>query len=842
MVYNYFIFSLNMSLILSSLFSFVILLITIYRMRLLRLVIILNIFLLIVNSAIAQEIIKKYNCCGVTVSSKDEIIPNKFYEEVLVNIIFDQINYFLEEHNFQSKKKDSVLIRAAKDQSIYMAKTKDVNTIRSKKNNRYTKDRLIASGGSGLGVELVTKNNIRSGKIPYNYAKVANDVVFRWFASSKTVNLFESTKYDLVGIGVTLDEKKVKVYISLIFGNYKSFNDGVKYISQLKVPYTTKTKGLKPQDYKTCKKLNRYNNLIDLQKGLTVQDNVIYFETDDLSSFKKIINLKKDGIAVDILQKSQFNCSYPNIIDYSKINQGILTKKIFSKKLFKNNIAEDSDNKNKFKVEIATLPQGIDEDVELNLVVIKDKSVCKILYKSFLIKPDGCYKKNINFIADTITINTTFRYKPETDSIKISMKIPFENNKYTYKQEDIEKFISLLEEPKFIIYKLQITAYSSIEGAEQKNKILQEKRAKSIEKALENRQATVIETDINTLFNWDDFRKDIKNTKYSKLGDMSMHEAREYISKNKLAKELEPILQNHRYAQIDMSIYYDISGDNEQPYVLKKINDAINDEDNIMALYIEKYIMKQILNGRYSMQILDKIKIPYNNLFAGLLMNKIWLKYHFNKITIDEYSSEVDSLYSLAPDNEYILFNNSLLKVESEKPFKSLNEADLLQIQVDNMYYTSLTKNIIDAVNIKLQIKKIEYADSINSNVKIKKQYLNKLKQVIDLNNETIENTLKLANIFIENNDYKFALELLEYKITSPDVTKELLLSYVSLCSRVEERMHTQKFNFAMGRIYHLDSNLFCKLFNGNYFSFKLLENNYIKKKYCKYCNKKQSN
>jgi hypothetical protein len=794
------------------------------------------ILLLVFGNTNGQEVRKSYECCDTTINSKDEIIPNKFYEKILEDIIFDQINYYLGDRNFEIKKKDSLLIKVAKSQAVYMAENNTVTIIRNSKNNKTTADRLKALGGSGFGKELVTKNNIRSGKIPYTYSKVANDIVFRWFTSSKTIKLFETTQYNTIGIGVKLGKKKTKVYVSLILGNFKSFNNGIKYISNLPIPYSEKTYGLDVRDDKICKKVDKSQNIIDLQDGLSCEDNIIYFETNDLKSLKKLIDYKKDGLAVDILQKEQFNCNTPNIINYSNLNQGVLTKRIFSKKLFKNNIIDKDEYPNGFKTQLAILPDNISDNIELNLVVIKDKKVCKILPKSFLIYPKGIYNKDISLVADTVTINTKFIYKPKADSIELSMRIPFENNKYTYKSKDIEKFINLLNEPKFIIYKLKITAYSSIEGSEKENRILQKKRAESIEKALENRQTNVINTEIKTSFNWNDFKKDIKHTKYNKLENMNMTEAQEYIRKNNLNKELEYILKNHRYAQIDMSIFYDISGDNEQIYVLKKINDAIIDKDNIMALSIEKYIMKQILNDRYNVQILDKINIPNDYMFAGLNMNKFWLQYHKNKITLDELILKVDSLYLLSPENEYIAFNHCLLRVENI-PLRSLNNASLLQSQIDKLYYTSLSKNIIDNINIKMQLKQLDYVDSIPNNKRIKKQYLDKLKQVINLNEETIENTLKLAEIFVENNDYPFAIDLLEYKITQPDVPKELLLSYVSLCSKYEDRMHTKRFNYAMGRIYNISPELFCKLFNGDYFSFKVLENNFIKQRYCKYCN-----
>lgn len=793
------------------------------------------IFILVSHiNAIGQEINKTYTIGEVTVSSKQEIEPDLFHENIIGEIIFDQINYLLEKRGFDGKQKNEILIQAANDQATYMAFVESAKLIRDENVKTETLDRLRAYGGSGFGKELVSKSSISSGKIPYTYAKVANDIAFKWFTSSKTVKMFESSQFNLIGIAVKLDEKGRKIYISVILGNFKSFNDGPKYLSNLKVPYSTKTYGLKQQNKAFCKKVNKYENLMDLQKGLIVEDNIIYFESDNIRSIQKLIGSKKDGFAVDILQKEQFECENPNIVDYNRINQGVLTKRIYSKKIFKKNIV-DEEIPNGLKVELAIIPENITNDYELNLVVIKNKSVCKTIPKSFIIKPSGKYERDVVLIADTVTINSRFQYKPTADSIELSMRIPFENKKYTYKSQDIEEFINLLNEPKFLIYDLKITAYSSIEGTDIENRKLQQKRAESITKALKNRQADITNTKIIPAYNWDDFKKDINGTRYKVLDSMNIEEAQQYIKKNNLNKELESILKNHRYAQIDMKIFYDIVGENEQPFVIKNFNDALIIEDRITALSIEKFIMKQVLNYRYKPDILNKLEIPNAEIYAGLIMNKLWLQHYTKQISTNEFLVKVDSLSLLSPDNEYITFNNLLLQI-TEVPFTNTNRASQLQTQVDKLYYTPLSKRIIDGLNIKLQFKQLDFLDTIANNQKLKKVCIKKIKEIVDLNDETMQNSLKLAELFMEINDYEYAIKTLEHWVTHPNTTEKLLLSYVSLCSQYEMTMHTQKFNYAMTRIRELNPQQFCDLLNGNSFSLKVFENNFIKDEYCKYC------
>jgi len=789
----------------------------------------------ITNYAITQEIEKTYIINELVVNSKDEALSDPFYEVVVEEIIFDQINSILEKKGFETKQKNNMLKLAAKDQATYMALVGDDNIIREGKEKKTTADRIESFGGSKFAEELTSKSNIKNGKIPFTYAKIADDIVFKWFTSSKSAKTLESNDFNIIGISVKLDEQKRKIYTSVVLGNYKTFNEGSKFISNLSIPYTEKTYGLTPEDASFCKKINRAENLMDLQKGLSVEGNAIYFETNNLRSFKKLIDNKKDGLALDILQKEQFSCASPNIVDHNLINQGILTKRIYSDKLFKNNLATAADSNIEFKTQIAVLPEGINDNYELNLVLIKNKSVCRTIQQSFLIETTGTYTRKVKLLADTVTINSKFQYQPVADSMQLSVRIPFENKKYTYQTQDIEPFLKLLNEPAFLIYDLQITAFSSIEGTDNENKLLQQKRAESIINALEGRQKDLIKTRIITAYNWNDFQTDIQKSKHNIMASMTLEEAQEYIRNYNLNKELEPVLANHRYAQIDMKVTFDISGENQPPYVLKKFHNAIAAGDKIMALSIQKFIMKQVLNYSYKADVLNKLEIPENETYAGMIMNKLWLQQYTKQITQKEFIAGVTNLYKINPNNEYIAFNDLFLKI-TEENLTTPEEASLIQTRIDHLYNTPLKKETIDGLNIKFQFKLINFADSTQIDSKLKEASINRIKQIVDINDETLQNALKLAELFIDNNDYSFALKTLEPWIMHPFANEELLFAYVSLCSRNEMQMHTQKFNYAMDKCRELNPTRFCELLNGNYFSLRVFENAFVKETHCKYC------
>mgnify|MGYP001358835056 CR=1 FL=1 len=122
-------------------------------------------------------------------------------------------------------------------------------------------------------------------------------------------------------------------------------------------------------------------------------------------------------------------------------------------------------------VMIGKFPKKVTGDYEMNLLTVKNKSICNVTKRSFLEIKDNKAKKSLEILPDTIEIlpDTLVpagqeRYKVGYEDKTLTFKIPFEYAKYDYRPEDIQPFLEALEEPHFIIHKVTIYAHSSLEG------------------------------------------------------------------------------------------------------------------------------------------------------------------------------------------------------------------------------------------------------------------------------------------------------------------------------------------------------------------------------------------
>lgn len=764
------------------------------------------------------------------------IEPDNFHPALLDSIIIDQLNYVLAERDCEPLQYRQLMFTVANEQSEYMAMMADEDA--NAKLKTPVGDRLQAYGGSNEIAELTAKINVFKNKVAYTYFKMAEELVFRWMSNSRSASMFESVNYQYIGVSSHIDFEGKRVFVSVELGNFRSFNDGMRSRDKLKVPYSVKNNGLDDYDPEVCKRINRMTNLHELRDAIVVEDREVFIDLESVKPLQKILREKNDALALDILQKEQYDCNFErNIIDYNRFNRGVLSKPFKMKKILKKNIAQNPDNPKAFKAKIADLPELVDMDnSEINLLIVQDGSVCTSVPKTFIHPIKGTYKNNVRLLADTISINSHFHYKPVPDSANLEFVIPFKGNKSDYDVADIEPFLEALNQPDFFIVDLKITAYSSVEGSDSVNRNLQRRRAESIVSALRKRQADSIETEIVADYNWDDFVTDIKSTKYKRWASLSIEQVQDSIQKHNLAKELEPILQKHRYARISMRIAYDVKGKNELPFVMRKFAEACDSSDRILALSIQKFVMKRVVDGTYPASVIDEMRIPNLSDFAGLQMNALWLRYKMGMIKKAELKEQISALAQSNPQNEYIAFNDLYMQIEyPEGLLKDIGGR--LQTSIDRLYYTHLKKETIDRLNLRLQLKTISEVDSVTFDRAIKTACVERIKKIVDIKTESMQNSLKLAELFLGNKDYMLTIKTLEPWVNST-TDMQLLLTYVSLCSLFENQMHTVAFENAMARIQQLEPETYCNLLNGKGegFSLRVFENEAVKSGYCKTC------
>lgn len=769
-----------------------------------------------------------------------EIFPEAFDNMLLRDAIVYYLNKELAKNNERLLTPHESLQNVSQVFAEHMSNVDDARISNAPKKLSIT-NRLLQEG---VGIHHVEEISLKAlvvrGKTLLTYDEVAQEIIFQFF-KRRTSEVLTNPKYIFTGVGCELDKAQKKVFVTLSFGNYNLLSMDKKDVKASGLSVGKSDNGLKEYDERLCKPCEKFKNISKLQEGLKVEDGEIYFTTNDYRSLKKLMRYPNDGLAVDVVYEQQYPCRAPNIVNKQMQSKGELLKPVYYKSFTKKNLLEGREATTSLRLFMGKLPAGA-SNYELNLVVIKDKHACKNIYAAYNKKFETTEKVELTAYPDTISKYNTYIFKPVLEIDTIRFVIPFESGRTSYKLSDIQLFIDSLEQPSFKPLSVRVTAYSSIEGAADKNAQLRDGRVESILNALRQYSNNSAPITTESMESWSLFKKDIVATEFQFLRTRTNDEVLAYLKQGDNLKKMEPILQKHRFAQIDIRAEYDISTpQKEQEYVLYAFHKAIKDYDDVRALAIQKYIMKQVLDNRYSRLTIDKMEIPDKPAYSGLQMNKVWLHYTARRLPIDlDFLREMRRLSQLDSENPYIKRNWVFARMILESIDSEFYVEDM-QKEIDALMLSSLPKYSIDPINLEFQIKSLL---ALNKTYRVSNEEafidaaFERIKGIIQTTKFDWKEAMVLSSILLEMDDYEYPVRLMAPLIYNPSVSEDFIFTFLAICTHLDYMHHTQIFMDAVNKATNMNKHRFCDLLHSGQISFQLLENPEFKKEYCTMCNK----
>lgn len=777
-------------------------------------------------------------------AQKKEVAPPAVFDvKEAETALLKVLNKLRNDNKLDSVEFNEILGNASRIQADDMAKKGKADLNNSKGKYGTTAKRVMAMGGTNKAEEIVLTTGVVKGKGVFTAQEFADAAFYKWRTGKIPQRIIKNPDYLFASPAITLDEAGKKAYISIVFGSFKTFNSGADKKKELAVPYTSKNKKLKAPEERSCNACKKFKDYDGLAKGLYVENGKIFIKYDNLKSLSKFIRKSSDGLAVDVVQRSQYENPAYNIMDNNLISKGILLKTVTMSKLYSKNRIKAVKKGNrvikptKLDVQLGTLPKKLTGPYELNLLVVQDGKLCKTIMKSNIEQGDQeSSPVTMLLMPDS---NAYFKppFEPKSESTLLSFVVPFEKNKSDYKEADMAPFLSALQEPDFFIEGLYITAYSSIEGDANANAKLQKKRAESIIKALSSMQKAGVVTNVKTSDSWNLFQLEMEGGKFDYLVQMPKEKAIHEINSKGLAEELEPTLAKERFAQIILDVTYDITGAKEEKFSVSKFNQAVKKGDVKQAYKIQYYIGKQMRAQKYTAEAPSKMTVPEDAKFSGLLNNQVVLRYMYNNNTATEEDyNEMKKLSALDPGNNYITFNTIFCAIALDSSIGDTKAQSEMQKRIDALYKTEIPKKQVDALNIEWQFKIMEAVDSAENSELLTQACIDKIKLFYNIKEASWQNNLKLSYVFARFKDYKFAASLLAPFINQTTVNEQLLFAYASYCAKMPELYNSRSFAAALQKAEKLNHNRYCKLFGEPNLTFQVFDNPIVKEDYKKLC------
>jgi hypothetical protein len=772
--------------------------------------------------------------------------PNNFSHKILYACMQEMVNAARAQYAFQpAMKTDIRLDSAATMQATYQA-SKEEKTIENLAPYRTTEQRLRKYGLGTHGVELASKAKATLGDKDYTYYDVCLELVRPVLKNSKSAAVLLDRQYTYLGFGYEFDKYMKSIYVSFILGNDRTLNVGKPQKLSNDLPYTRTKLGLADYDEQLCKKCMADKNVEILSECLSVKDGVVYFSHDDIKAVKRVIGKEGDAIVLDFVQHSQYPCDGNEIVDQDRPNHGFMTKIITFEDMLADNQVSGK-KVTKLLAPIADVPQEIPDDSEfdINIILVKDgKYVCRNVIKKQVECKNANFTEPMFFVKDSTTIQPKGDWVPVAESKTISFTIPFEDKVYDLTADDVQPYLSNLNEPAFVVESAEIVVGNSanyVNDAAMKKS--QERRAKSLVNVLKQSfPGMAVEPTVKYDDGWDAFMKEVVNDPdYGYFALFSKAQVLSEMKANggKIGKELdEKYLKKQRCATVTLNIRYKIDGDNEQEFSVVKFNRTLAAKNYGLAMAIQQYIMGEVEKGHYSSTAAKQLEIPTTKVCQPFLINRLYMIALADKGVNLTSATEMIDVVKLDNTNTAAQFNDAIAKVAAGTPFADLNDIALRQANIDRLYVLpKVSQELVNNLNMEFQFRVIDYLKSqpatAESSTLLDNTYA-KIKQIRNPVMSSWKNAYKLAAIFVKNGDYVYAVSLMEPFINDKSISDDFLFSFISLCAVREEMYMSGNFTAAVRLASERAASRLCGLFDK--LPVVIFDNQEVKEIICKTC------
>lgn len=555
---------------------------------------------------------------GRSQAENDPVLPWAVNYGYLEHLIKTKIDSVREDHDLKTLVNDSILYVASAHHGRYLNERGDL-THEEKEFDEWETPQLRAEYYGAHSGYLVGENiammpiggqvKDKKGRVLpcESYDEIAYNFVNAWVLSKGHYQNIITPEYQLTGLAIMVDTANKRVYAvqkfaqvvgqfefqeNKAFFNYSDWSPPEPITSFDGIPFEMhKGKhayGLKSarDSAKQCADCYSDSNPYISPFKIKIEGRNIWLYSFDPAYVDALIDHKKDGFAVEVVDYDQYACGNPAYYqDPSRRNQqcafsGLLLEPVYREQIRKGfkpryktrwermrKYMKRPDDKEEgfvervkkgrqvppeyetFRMKVGKLPrEPLNGYHELNLVIIQKGKICRIVHFSGKCGVDDVWdvrKPGINW--DTCTYQLPIQVKA------LSLEIPFEKGKYQYEAEELQPMLDALQYENIQIQKLEVKAYSSVEGSREVNTRLQQQRAESIVSALTLENQDSVITNIETAENWPFFMEQIaSNEALNELRGISEDSLKLMALDPEWASRMEPFLALQRKAVIQM--------------------------------------------------------------------------------------------------------------------------------------------------------------------------------------------------------------------------------------------------------------------------------------------------
>ncbi len=590
-----------------------------------------------------------------------------------------------------------------------------------------------------------------------------------------------------------------------------------------------------------CKKyITSFNSLpIDIRFGVEVVNGNIFLSFTSEQHFLDLFNKKNDGIIIEIVDQNDLTCDQENIpVGFPRGDRlPFVSKRELISKI-------QHDLYNSVFINLGRLPSRFDPNqVECNLYIVQRKSLCD--YRSF---------SNMDFndwelLPMRLILDSGSNVLPlqlPNPLVESVIELSFDRNSAELDNSQLLSLEKLVHPIGTEIKKVSIEVFSSVEGTEEINFKLGQKRILSVSSALRSLNKSDFAISTSSTENWGDFYLDIKKTQYDSLKYFDKSKTRFVLSTLFKSKSdstmLESILRNHRKARVTITFQEKLDRNYNADQLISLFNQSISRDSVGEALLIQNHIFKGIESKKLSTDILNKLEIPPTNRFGTLMSNSLVYNHfssmHSPSATYDLFSE----LLTISPSNQVVLYNFLILKMSMMTYQSYKSERDEIINQIRFLKEHEFASKLIQRLELNSQLLSTEFFNR-EKEFKKKNQALRHVYSTYSKLNLSDNDLDILAKYLALYSRFDWAESILRNRGNQIDCPSYLLDSYLRLkLNNTSQTIISARDRTFYEQVANSRKEIFCDLFEPTSiggFSMQLLTQSTLRELYCQFCDEK---
>lgn len=749
---------------------------------------------------------------------------------VLVEQLFQQhLNDLRKEKGLHELKTDLILARAARDQSLYQQKINSVTHDQRIPGKETPAKRVKSYKGmhSAVGENCLltwvgkpVRKKDGTTIVITTYAELAADFFNGWKNSPGHYKNMISPLYEYSGLSFAADPYSGKVYAAQVFGSRP-------YVApHPRIANTEDSWKVESADAVNCTGYGEYDFVAGIfSQYLWVQGDSVYQYYRELEGAKKIISSPRDGVAIDIVFREQFGCDRQHNLHPSEVHDGIMLKPVYAEALFRNNLSGSTGELFSF---IGVLPEEVkNKNFQLNTILIRNGRSCRYSF------PVEVVSENHSLLnLRPVWMNFVGEIQPGSYKRRFYFDLPFAANRMELEGRSLSRLLDKLGMYAPFITEVNIEAFSSVDGKEQVNLLLQEKRAEKIREVVKPYLRDTAALNVVAKENWELFYQQIQDS-FPQFSGLAKTEVKRKLENPAERSKFRSCLDAQRIARVEFSVEVNYSEATPVKHLPVAMHGIIADGDSLQARIVHSKMVYGLLKGELNADQFTEIPIPAERKFVPVLINYLGALSMAEDFSENAQLENMRMAYELGKGHPKMEFNYLVYNLKYWATFQN----PLLPIEPTEKKIESLRFEMGDSLTNSLLLNFYvlsAYHSYINKEFNYLGHSLEGIHRLYKLAPIYESDAIKLALLFNEYYRFSWTMDVLRPFIDPDRCSLEALFLYARTGSLYRKALTDEEYYALMRKCSERDQERFCNWIDQT--DFQLLRDEGVQEIWCSTC------